>query len=111
MPTLWGARAQEPVPGQRKVVKTDEQWSKLLTREQFMVTRRKATEPAFSNKYWNNHAKGIYACVCCGLYTGWHQAEYFDADSRLIPFTELLRIVALATTHSSQQESYGTAMV
>jgi monovalent cation/hydrogen antiporter len=28
-------------------------------------------------------ASGVLACVCCGIYTGWHQAEYFDADSRL----------------------------
>jgi peptide-methionine (R)-S-oxide reductase len=31
-----------------------------------MVARQKATEPAFANKYWANHAKGTYECVCCG---------------------------------------------
>ena len=49
----------------KKVEKTDEEWAKILTRGQFMVTRQKATEPAFSGKYVNNHAKGIYHCVCC----------------------------------------------
>ena len=50
----------------RKVVKTDREWAKALTREQYLVTRQKETEPAFSGRYWNNHAKGYYACVCCG---------------------------------------------
>ena len=48
-----------------RVVKTDAQWAKLLTPMQFEVTRRKATEPAFDNKYFNNHARGEYDCVCC----------------------------------------------
>ncbi|MGE3820161.1 MAG: peptide-methionine (R)-S-oxide reductase MsrB [Isosphaeraceae bacterium] len=62
-----GPRARAQVPEKRrKVVKTDAEWAKLLTRNQFLVTRRKATEPAFSGRYVNNHARGIYSCVCCG---------------------------------------------
>jgi peptide-methionine (R)-S-oxide reductase len=49
-----------------KVIKTDEEWNKLLTPEQFEITRKKGTERAFTGKYWDNHDKGIYECVACG---------------------------------------------
>jgi peptide-methionine (R)-S-oxide reductase len=49
-----------------KVQKSDAEWQKQLTPEQFEVTRHAGTERAFSGKYWNNHEHGIYRCVCCG---------------------------------------------
>ncbi|HET9664816.1 MAG TPA: peptide-methionine (R)-S-oxide reductase MsrB [Burkholderiales bacterium] len=58
-----------------KVVKSDAEWKQALTPEQFHVTRKKGTEPAFSGAYWDNHAKGVYRCVCCG-------AELFNADHK-----------------------------
>ena len=48
------------------VTKSDAEWRKLLTAEQYQVTRKKGTERAYSGVYWDNHQKGIYKCVCCG---------------------------------------------
>ena len=50
-----------------RVVKSDEEWRKLLDAEQFKVTRKKGTERAFTGAYWDNHETGVYRCVCCGL--------------------------------------------
>ena len=49
-----------------KVVKTDEEWKKELTPEQYEVARKHGTERAFTGIYWDNHQKGMYNCVCCG---------------------------------------------
>ena len=50
----------------QKVVKSEEEWKRLLTPEQFHVARKKGTERAYSGAYWDNHVPGVYQCVCCG---------------------------------------------
>lgn len=69
-----------PLPSARsgkfpKVTRTDRDWRSRLSGDQYLVTRRKATEPAFSGMYWNNHEDGLYACVCCGT-------PLFDAQNK-----------------------------
>jgi len=48
-----------------KVVKTEEEWRKQLSRGVFAITRQADTELAYSGEYWNLHDKGLYRCVCC----------------------------------------------
>ena len=60
-----------------KLKKTETEWKKELTPEQFHVAREKGTEHAFTGAYWDNHEKGIYRCVCCGaeLFSSEHKFE------------------------------------
>ena len=53
--------------GIEKVVKTEEEWKKTLTPEQYHVLREKGTERAFTGEYHDNHRKGTYVCAACGL--------------------------------------------
>jgi len=61
-----------------KVVKTDAEWKKELTPEQYRILRQKGTEPAFTGKYWNSKTPGVYKCAACGevLFTS---TEKFDS--------------------------------
>jgi peptide-methionine (R)-S-oxide reductase len=49
-----------------KIQKTDADWRKELSPEEFAVARQKGTERAFTGRYWDNHDAGMYRCVCCG---------------------------------------------
>ena len=49
---------------QATVRHTDAEWRKLLTPDQFEVTRKQGTEPPFRNAYWDNHADGVYFSAC-----------------------------------------------
>jgi peptide-methionine (R)-S-oxide reductase len=66
---LWWNDAP-PVETERfrggKIVKTDAEWRKLLTDEQYRVTRKKGTEPPRTGAYWNCKTDGVYHCICCG---------------------------------------------
>jgi len=49
-----------------KLVKSDDEWKKMLSSEEFYVARKQGTERAFSGKLNKNYADGVYHCICCG---------------------------------------------
>ena len=51
----------------QKIIKSDEEWKKQLTDEQFRITRGKGTERAFCGMFYDNHKEGTYNCICCDL--------------------------------------------
>lgn len=62
-------------PATDKTVKTDAEWKKILTPDQFAVLRQKDTERPFTGKYWKTNEKGMYVCAGCG-------AELFSSKDK-----------------------------
>jgi peptide-methionine (R)-S-oxide reductase len=58
-----------------KILKTEEEWKKELTPEQYRVLRQKGTEPAFSGEYAHTKIPGTYKCAACG-------EELFESDTK-----------------------------
>lgn len=58
-----------------KVAKTDAEWRAELDPIEYQVTRRAATERAFTGRYWDHHEHGIYRCICCGT-------PLFESDAK-----------------------------
>lgn len=87
----------------RKVEKSEEEWRKELTPEQFAVARGKGTERAFTGRYWDCKEPGTYRCVCCGaeLFTS---ETKFDSGTGWPSFSEPLSAEAVATEDDT---SYG----
>lgn len=50
----------------KKIVKSDAEWRRELTQEQYDITRQKGTERAFTGALYDNKESGVYRCVCCG---------------------------------------------
>lgn len=59
----------------QKVIKSDDEWKRSLTPEQYRVCRRKGTERAFTGEYHDSKEPGVYRCVCCGN-------ELFDSETK-----------------------------
>lgn len=60
---------------ENKIVRTEEEWKKILTPEQYRVLREKGTERAYTGEYWNHFEEGVYKCAGCG-------AELFSSDTK-----------------------------
>ncbi|CAN5681394.1 hypothetical protein BH09PLA1_BH09PLA1_15930 [soil metagenome] len=75
-PSTTPANAPATQPGEiGKVTKTDAEWKKILTPNQYFILREKGTEPPFKNEYFDNHEKGTYVCAACAL-------ELFNSEDK-----------------------------
>jgi peptide-methionine (R)-S-oxide reductase len=85
------------------VQKTEAEWKKQLTAQQFEVTRKKGTETAYTGKYWNSHRKGTYTCVCCNqnLFSSSHK---FDSGTGWPSFWQP---IIKANVEEAVDNSYG----
>ncbi len=94
----------KPVPAKAAgpaVVKTEEEWRRLLTPEQYHVTRESGTESKFTGAYWDNHEPGQYRCVGCGalLFSSEHK---FDSGTGWPSYTQ-----AVANVSERDDTRYG----
>jgi len=62
---IYSCTGQKKEPIKYNVVKTESEWKKSLTAEQFTVLRKNGTERAFTGKYWSHFEKGTYVCAGC----------------------------------------------
>jgi peptide-methionine (R)-S-oxide reductase len=99
--TIASAAGAAPTVMTNTVNKSEAQWRKELTPEQYRVLREKGTEPAFTGQYWNQHAPGIYRCAACGLVLFASEAK-FDSGCGWPSFDRPVstNAVALAEDHS-----------
>ncbi len=66
---------EESISTTAKVVKSDAEWRRLLTAEQYRITREKGTERPFTGEYLRHKGEGVYLCVACGN-------ELFDSETK-----------------------------
>jgi len=82
------AKTAAPAP-----FKSDAEWRRQLTPEQYHVTREHGRERAFSGPYWNETAEGLYSCVCCG-------SSVFSSDAKFDSGTGWPSFFAAASRHA-----------
>lgn len=73
-----------------KIQKTDAEWKKELTPEQYEVLRKKGTERAFTGEYYNHFEKGKYVCAACGNVLFNSDAK-FDSDCGWPSFDQAIK--------------------
>jgi peptide-methionine (R)-S-oxide reductase len=86
-----------------EVRKSDEEWRRELTPEQYAVCRQKGTERAFTGAYWDCHEDGVYRCACC-------DAVLFDSDDKFDSGTgwpSFTRPVAEGRVRTEEDRSHG----
>lgn len=92
---------------QARVQRTDAEWQKLLTPEQFKVARKQGTEPPFRNAYWDHHEDGVYFSVCSNTPL-FDSRDKFDSGTGWPSFTKPIEKAFVGET---TDKSYGMIRV
>ena len=93
-----------------KIEKTEEEWKKDLTPEQYAVLREKGTEPAFTGKYVDNHDNGVYKCAACGQQL-FDSGTKFDSGSGWPSFTDPMNLEHVELRDDSEYGMHRTEVV
>jgi peptide-methionine (R)-S-oxide reductase len=88
-----------------KIKKTDEEWARELTPEQYRVTRQKGTERPFTGEYWDAHETGLYRCAGCGAEL-FSSEEKFDSGCGWPSFS-----TPVSTQNVTEQPDYSFSMI
>jgi peptide-methionine (R)-S-oxide reductase len=79
-----------------KIEKSEDEWRRELTPEQYAVCRQKGTEPAFTGQYWNHHEDGMYRCAACNAPLFSSETK-FDSGTGWPSFTRPADVASVAT--------------
>jgi peptide-methionine (R)-S-oxide reductase len=97
--------SQKEVKMPAKVEKSKADWKASLSPIQFQVLREKGTERAFTGKYWDHHAQGVYLCAGCGQAL-FSSGDKFDSGTGWPSFTQ-----PVAAEHVAQNKDLSFGMV
>lgn len=100
------AKEGSPAP-ERRVEKSDDEWKRELTAEQFTIARKKGTERAFTGEYCEAHDPGLYACICCGTVL-FDSTQKFESGTGWPSFAEPVKENAIKY---ESDKSYGMIRV
>ena len=84
-----GSSLSDAVFNGKKIVKSDEVWKKILTRDEYYVLRQKGTERAYTGKLTDNKKAGVYACGACGLHL-FSSKHKFDSETGWPSFFQVI---------------------
>jgi len=84
----------------KRVVHTDGEWKKMLTSNQFYVTRHESTDTPFTGTYYKSHEHGLFRCVCCGNAVFSSDAK-FDSGTGWPSFWAPIAAENIATRHDT----------
>lgn len=95
-----------PAPDKR-VERSDEEWKRILTSEQFAITRKKGTEPGFSGEFCSSYDPGKYHCICCDTPL-FDSTIKFNSQTGWPSFTQPVKINAIKYL---MDKSYGMTRI